>query len=358
MEIPMRHEQNRYERPNTDNRGYADERGWSNDNRDWTGHHASRQDQDHGRYQGRGQQREGWDNEIETRQQRSYQDAGLYASSNQDRGQHDAGFSDAQRRGEYGQSYSDRGYGQQSYGQGSMGQSSGNCGYSSQQGYGQGSNGQGNQWAYGSESSRPYGNAGQQAYGQQGYGQQDYGNQGYGQGSSGQNYGGQSYGNQGSTGQQGYGSQSGYASQSGSQSGMGTGIAGAVGAGRQSYSGKGPKGYNRSDDRLKEEVNERLMHDHDLDASEIEIEVKNGEVTLTGTVESRQDKFRAEQIADGIMGVKDVTNSIRVSRGSSSSSSSSGSGSSMEAKGSSSSNSSNSNSDSGSSSRRSTSASR
>ena len=44
----------------------------------------------------------------------------------------------------------------------------------------------------------------------------------------------------------------------------------------------------------------------------IEVQVDNGEVTLTGTVESRQDKRRAEDIADRISGVKHVQNNLRL----------------------------------------------
>ena len=84
--------------------------------------------------------------------------------------------------------------------------------------------------------------------------------------------------------------------------------------------------FTRSDDLLKEEIRDRFMNDHELDASEIEIEVDSGEVTLKGTVDSRQDKFRAEQLADSIMGVQDVTNNLRVSRNRSGSGSDSGSG--------------------------------
>lgn len=89
---------------------------------------------------------------------------------------------------------------------------------------------------------------------------------------------------------------------------------------RPSHAGRGPKGYTRSDDRLREDVSDRLMHDHDLDASEIEVAVENAEVTLTGSVDSRQDKFLAEQIVDSVLGVRDVNNRLRVARSSSSSS--------------------------------------
>jgi hypothetical protein len=56
------------------------------------------------------------------------------------------------------------------------------------------------------------------------------------------------------------------------------------------------------------------MMSNDLDPSEIEVTVTNCEVTLSGSVDSRQAKFRAEQIAEDILGVKDVSNQLRVKR--------------------------------------------
>lgn len=78
------------------------------------------------------------------------------------------------------------------------------------------------------------------------------------------------------------------------------------------HRGRGPKGYTRSDDRIREDVNDRLTDDHRLDASDIEAKVSNGEVTLSGHVDSRESKRRAEDIADRVAGVKHVQNNLRV----------------------------------------------
>jgi osmotically-inducible protein OsmY len=78
------------------------------------------------------------------------------------------------------------------------------------------------------------------------------------------------------------------------------------------YRGRGPKGYTRSDDRIREDVCDRLTDDPRIDASDVEISVSNGEVTLSGTVDSRQAKRRAEDTAEEISGVKDVQNNLRV----------------------------------------------
>jgi osmotically-inducible protein OsmY len=76
--------------------------------------------------------------------------------------------------------------------------------------------------------------------------------------------------------------------------------------------GKGPRGYKRSDDRLREEISDRLMQHPQIDASEIEVVVKDGDVLLKGTVEDRYVKRMIEDIAEGVLGVKDVTNQVRV----------------------------------------------
>jgi osmotically-inducible protein OsmY len=94
------------------------------------------------------------------------------------------------------------------------------------------------------------------------------------------------------------------------------GSRGTVGGWKGGFAGRGPKGYRRSDERLREEVSDRLMADDQIDASEIEVTVKDGEVTLTGTVEDRSAKRRAEDIAEQVMGIRDVMNQIRVEYGS------------------------------------------
>jgi osmotically-inducible protein OsmY len=83
------------------------------------------------------------------------------------------------------------------------------------------------------------------------------------------------------------------------------------------FAGRGPKGYQRSDERLREEVSDRLMADDQIDASDIEVKVRGGEVTLTGTVDTRWAKRRAEDCAERVMGVREVMNQIRVEDGSS-----------------------------------------
>jgi hypothetical protein len=82
------------------------------------------------------------------------------------------------------------------------------------------------------------------------------------------------------------------------------------------YSGKGPRGFTRPDDRIKEDLCERLTDHPDLDATDIEIKVHNGEVVLTGTVNERWSKRMAEDLAESVTGVKQVQNQIRFLEGS------------------------------------------
>jgi hypothetical protein len=62
-------------------------------------------------------------------------------------------------------------------------------------------------------------------------------------------------------------------------------------------------------------VSERLRENSDLDASDIEVEVNNGEVTLKGEVADRNEKWLAEECAD-VSGVNDITNQLRIRRSS------------------------------------------
>jgi osmotically-inducible protein OsmY len=82
--------------------------------------------------------------------------------------------------------------------------------------------------------------------------------------------------------------------------------------GAQHHRGRGPKGYTRSDDRIREDVNDRLTDDPHVDASEIEVSVSNREVTLTGMVNSRFEKRHAEDLAESVSGVSHVQNNLRV----------------------------------------------
>lgn len=130
----------------------------------------------------------------------------------------------------------------------------------------------------------------------------------------GSQYGGSGYGRSEYGGSQYVGSQYESGSQFGQRGGsMYGGYSQARGEGE--HRGRGPRGYQRSDERIREDVCERLSDDPFIDASEIDITVTSGEVTLSGTVNSREQKRRAEAVIEGLSGVKDVNNSLRVSSG-------------------------------------------
>jgi hypothetical protein len=141
------------------------------------------------------------------------------------------------------------------------------------------------------------------------------GSGGYGGGSSSGGWG--SGGGSGSSGNWGSTGGSGESGGSwGSSGGSGTsGNWGSTGgSNRGQHTGRGPKNYQRSDDRIREDVCERLTRNGEIDATEIEVEVKNGEVTLTGTVEDRSWKRIAEDTIEDVPGVKDIHNQLRASQ--------------------------------------------
>lgn len=78
------------------------------------------------------------------------------------------------------------------------------------------------------------------------------------------------------------------------------------------FRGRGPKGYQRSDERLKEVICERLTEAPDIDASDITIRCKDGIVILEGSIADRRMKHRVEDLVDDCYGVKDIENHIRV----------------------------------------------
>lgn len=78
------------------------------------------------------------------------------------------------------------------------------------------------------------------------------------------------------------------------------------------HRGKGPRSYQRSDARIREDVNDLLLEDRYVDATDIDVTVENGEVILTGTVDDRNTKRRAEDILEDVPGVKHLENRLRV----------------------------------------------
>jgi hypothetical protein len=217
---------------------------------------------------------------------------GVYGHGGYDEGgevRPDEDWGDQSRQGmrDYGgQGWDQGGYGQQSWGRG---------------GYGPRDFGQ--QGARGYGGARPPG-FGPRGQGGPGWDQGDYGRQDW----SGQGYDQSGYGRPrfGGVGREDW-DQPGFA-------GTGSGGYGRQGQGGP-HAGRGPRGYQRSDDRIREEISERLTEHPDIDPGEVDVQVQGGEVTLTGTAENRWMKRMIEDVADSVSGVKEVHNQIRLARG-------------------------------------------
>jgi osmotically-inducible protein OsmY len=216
--------------------------------------------------------------------------------------------------------------------------------YESSRGYSGESGGYGSQREFGSQAGQRFGSQGSQGFqsGAQRYGSQGYGSQGFGsQGYQGGSYGSQGYGSGSQTfgsegrarsswegadresgwggsmggygrsqfreGSEGFGSR-GY----GQSFGYLEGQFGTSGRTRGRFTGRGPKNYTRSDERIREDVSDRLEQHGDIDAGEVVVIVEAAEVTLEGTVPDRQTKRLAEDVAEDTPGVKQVHNRLRV----------------------------------------------
>jgi BON domain len=78
------------------------------------------------------------------------------------------------------------------------------------------------------------------------------------------------------------------------------------------HAGRGPRSFKRQDSRIEEDVNEQLTRHPMVDATDVEVQVQNGEVTLRGYVDSREAKRMSEDVAESVFGVKDVHNQLKV----------------------------------------------
>jgi BON domain len=88
-----------------------------------------------------------------------------------------------------------------------------------------------------------------------------------------------------------------------------------TGESRLGHRGRGPRNYRRSDERIIDEINEALMLHPDLDASEIDVLIQDGIVTLRGLVDCRHSKHLAEYVTEEVFGVREVRNELRTDKG-------------------------------------------
>ena len=186
------------------------------------------------------------------------------------------------------------------------------------------SQGQGRQ-GWGSERDREYGRE-EERWGRERPGERGFGPGGYEQGGYGQRGGFGGYG-QGMPGwsSSGYGGfeHSGWGQGQSQGRGMGSGMNQQESGGRwgqgqgrgMGYRGRGPRNYRRSDERIREDINDQLTMSDEVDGELIEVTVSNCEITLSGFVPDREQKRRAEDIAEQVAGVREVHNQLRVGRG-------------------------------------------
>ncbi|MDE2263228.1 MAG: BON domain-containing protein [Gammaproteobacteria bacterium] len=77
----------------------------------------------------------------------------------------------------------------------------------------------------------------------------------------------------------------------------------------------GPKCYQRSDERLREDIAERLRQAPYIDSSDVAVEVSAAKVVLQGTVPERGMKHAIEDLVDACPGVQDIENRIAMPGG-------------------------------------------
>ncbi len=72
------------------------------------------------------------------------------------------------------------------------------------------------------------------------------------------------------------------------------------------------KDKNTTDDAIYDYVRRKLASDPVVKGGGLQVDVKEGVVTLRGTVEEQKQKDKAAKLAKGISGVKSVDNQLQV----------------------------------------------
>ncbi len=70
--------------------------------------------------------------------------------------------------------------------------------------------------------------------------------------------------------------------------------------------------FEVSDDAIYDQVRRRLANDPDVKGGTLGVEVKEGVVTLRGTVEKEKLKQKAEKLTKKVPGVKRVINELKI----------------------------------------------
>jgi hyperosmotically inducible protein len=67
-----------------------------------------------------------------------------------------------------------------------------------------------------------------------------------------------------------------------------------------------------NDDRIYDEVRRRLANDPDVKGAGFDVAVKDGAVTINGTVHDQKAREKAERLAKKVKGVTSVVNQLKV----------------------------------------------
>ena len=81
---------------------------------------------------------------------------------------------------------------------------------------------------------------------------------------------------------------------------------------RGPYLGLGPQGYSRSDERIREDICDELTRRRDVDPRRVVVTVRNGEVTLEGTVDSLEMRRLVDDVASACTGVTQLHDRLRL----------------------------------------------
>ena len=69
-----------------------------------------------------------------------------------------------------------------------------------------------------------------------------------------------------------------------------------------------------TDDYINDAVKQKLAADTVVKGGNLDIDVKNGVVTLSGKVQEMRQRSKAEQLAKKVHGVKSVVNNIKIEK--------------------------------------------
>lgn len=85
-------------------------------------------------------------------------------------------------------------------------------------------------------------------------------------------------------------------------------------ANRGDHHGRGFAGYDSSDERIDREIDDHLTQHSYIDTTAVAITVKDGEVTLEGSVPDTDQKTYVEEVVAKIEGVTGVNNHLKVKK--------------------------------------------